>query len=272
MLCGDGASLQNFHCGRHGCIDFGVGVVEVRGEADSCFGTPVYEDVAGQEFPAHLLGIGHVDGDGAAAPLGIAGSVDAPSVPIGELDEARGLAFGFLADFLYANFVNDFEAGTPRLDRGNVRGPIHEPVWRIGVADGSGCELKRIFLREPSGELRFQFFTEVGADVKIRNAGTAAEPLEDTSASEVGVERLDVDGDGAERLERVEDDVSSNFVGFVDDGFGVVDIRAAKNNVRDGNDQSLLVNRIDEAIGRDGDAVVGFDHVNPRAVLALRFP
>src|ERR1700687_6284494 len=90
-LGGYSASFQNFHYGRHGRIDFGVGVIEVRGEADSGFRTPVYEDVAGEELPAHLLGIGHVDGDGAAALLGIAGSVDAPSMLVGELDETSGL-------------------------------------------------------------------------------------------------------------------------------------------------------------------------------------
>jgi len=97
-----------------------------------------------------------------------------------------------------------FRPGRAALDRGDVRGPVHESVWRIGVADGSGCELKRIFVREPSGELRLQFLAEVGADVKIRYSGTTAEPLENASAGEVGVERLDVDGDGAERLESIE--------------------------------------------------------------------
>src|SRR4029077_14108229 len=174
--------------------------------------------------------------------------------------------------FLYTNFANDVQAGTRRLDRGNVSGSVHESVRRIGVADGSGCELKRIFVREPSGEFRLQFLAEVGADVKIRHAGTAAEPLENASAGEVGVQRPDVDGDGAKRLESVENDVSSNFVCLVDDGFGVIDVRAAKNNVRDGDDQSSLVDGVEQAVGRDGDTVVRFDHVNLRAVLALRFP
>src|SRR6266481_8292719 len=113
-------------------------------------------------------------------------------------DEARGLAFGFLADFLDANFVNNSQAGTRRLDRGNVRSSVHEPAWGIGVANGAGCELKRILVREPSGELRFQLLAEIWADVEIGNPRTAAEPLEKASAGEVGVERLDVNGDGAE--------------------------------------------------------------------------
>src|SRR5437879_2908952 len=111
----------------------------------------VFPRLFSEELAAYLLGVGHVDGDGAAASLGIAGSVDAPSVLVGKLDEAGGLTFRFLADFLHAHFLNNFEAGTRRLDCGNVRGSVHESVWRISVADGSGCELKRIFVREPSG-------------------------------------------------------------------------------------------------------------------------
>src|SRR5260370_552767 len=219
-----------------------------------------------------MLGIGDVDGDGADAALGVAGSVDARSVVVGELDEVSGLAFGFFADFLDANFPNNSQARTRRLDRRNVRGSVHESERRIGVADGSGCELKRIFVRKPSSELRLQFLAKIGADVEVGNAGTATEPLENASAGEVGVERVDVNGDGAKRLESIQDDVGSNLVRFVDDGFGFVDVRAAKNNVRDGNDQSLLVDSVEQARGGNADAVISFDHVNPRAVLALRFP
>ena len=66
--------------------------------------------------------------------------------------------------------------------------------------------------------------------------------------------------------------MGSNLVRFVDDGFGIVDIGTAKDHVRDGHDQSVVVDGIEQAVGGDGDAVVGFDHVNVRAILALRFP
>src|SRR5207253_6217552 len=151
-------------------------------------------------------GIGHVDRDRAAASLGIAGSVDAPSVLVRELDEAGSLALGFLADFLYTNVANDLKAGTRRLNCGNVRGSVHESVRRIGVADWPGGELKGIFVREPSRELRLQFLAEIGADVEIRHAGTAAEPLAHSPAGEGGGARPDVDGYAAERLNSIEAD------------------------------------------------------------------
>src|SRR5208282_1233218 len=272
LLCGYGASLQNVGHGCHGGIDLGVGVVEVGREANSGFRTPVYKNVAGQKLAAHLLGIGHIDGDGAAALLGIAGSADAPSLPIGECDETRGLAFGFLADFLDTDFLDDFEAGTRRFDRRNVRGSVHETEGRVGVADGAGGEGKRIFVGKPSGKLRLQFPAEVGADVEVGNPRTAAQPFEHASAGEVGVERPDVDRDRAEGLKRVEHDVGSNFVRFVDDGFGVVDVGAAKNNVRNGHDQSVFVDGVEQTIGGNADAIISFDHVNLGAILALGFP
>src|SRR5208283_2545611 len=92
------------------------------------------------------------------------------------------------------------------------------------------------------------------------------------STGEVRVERLDVDGDGSERLKGVEDYMGSNFVRFVDDGFGVVDVGAAKDNVRNRDEQRLIVDGVEQAVGGNGDAVVGFDHVNFCSVGALRFP
>src|SRR5208282_1370947 len=163
-----GAGFQNFYYGCHGCIYFGVGVIEVRREANAGSGTPVHENVTGQEFAAHRLRIGHVDGDCASALLGIARSVDLPSLPVGELDQAGGLTLGFLADLFYANFPNYFQAGTRGFDGGDVRGSVHEAEGRVGVADGTGGEEKRIFVREPSGESRLQLLAEVGADVEIR--------------------------------------------------------------------------------------------------------
>src|SRR5208282_1567395 len=122
---------------------------------------------------------------------------------VGDFDQASSLAFGFLADFFHSNFLNDFQAGTRGFNRGNVRGSIHKAEGRIGVTDGAGRELERIFVREPSDELRFKFLTQVRANVEIGDAGASAKPFEDASAGEVGVKRLDVYGQGAKRLIRV---------------------------------------------------------------------
>lgn len=62
----------------------------MRGEANAGAGTPVDEDVAAQEFGADFFGMGHIDGDGAAAAFRIARSVDAPAALVGERDDLRG--------------------------------------------------------------------------------------------------------------------------------------------------------------------------------------
>jgi hypothetical protein len=62
---------------------------------------------------------------------------------------------------------------------------------------GPVAKFERIFVREPAGEFRLEFLAQVGADVEIGDAGASAEPLEDASAGEVGVKRLDVNGNGA---------------------------------------------------------------------------
>ena len=59
---------------------------------------------------------------------------------------------------------------------------------------------------------------------------------------------------------------------LLDDRLRIVDVGAAKNNVRNGDQQRLFVDGIQQALGRDVDAVVGLDHVYLRAVLSLRFP
>src|SRR5208283_1251494 len=116
------------------------------------------------------------------------------------------------------------------------------------------------------------FLAEVGTNVEIGDSRAAAEPFQHASASEVDVERLDIDRNGAERLERVEHDVRSDFVRFFYDGFRVIDIRAAKNNMRDGDDQGAFVDGVEQAVGRHRDAVVRLDHVYLRSVRALSLP
>src|ERR1700690_3251056 len=143
---------------------------------------------------------------------------------VGELDQAGGLALGFFADSVDAHFGYDLQSRAAGLERGDVRGSVHEAERRIGISDGAGCELEGILVGEPSGNSWFELSAEVGPDVEITDARAAAEPLENASAAEVDVEGLDVDRDRAERLKGVEHDVGADLVGFFDDGARVVDI------------------------------------------------
>ncbi len=53
-------------------------------------------------------------------------------------------------------------------------------------------------MREPAGKFWLERLAEIGADVEIGHAGSAAEPLEDASATEIDIESLDVNRDAAE--------------------------------------------------------------------------
>src|SRR6202035_3077381 len=97
----------------------------MRRESDTGFRAKIDKNVAGEEFTAYLLGIGHLDGDSAAALLGIAGSIYFPSVLVSKFDQMSGLAFGFLPNSVDTNFANDLDAGTGGFDGGNVRRAVH---------------------------------------------------------------------------------------------------------------------------------------------------
>src|SRR5207237_9243768 len=136
--------------------------------------------------------------------------------------------------------ANDSQARTAGLERGDLGRAVHESKGWVRVANRTDFEAERVLMREPSGELGFEFAPEVGAYVEVGDAGSAAQPLQNASAGEIHVEGLDVYRDSAQRLEGVEHDVGPDPVGLFDDGRRIVDIRAAEDDVRDGHGQGRL--------------------------------
>src|SRR5579871_825956 len=66
--------------------------------------------------------------------------------------------------------------------------------------------------------------------------------------------------------------MGANAVRFFDDRLGIFDKRASKDDVRDRNNESLLVDRFKNALGGHMDAIVGLDHVDPCSVGFLGLP
>src|SRR5262245_58436667 len=56
------------------------------------------------------------------------------------------------------------------------------------------------------------------------------------------------------------------------DRLHILDVRAAKDNMRDGNQQRFFVDGFDQTLGGHVNAVIGADHVDARATAALRLP
>src|SRR5439155_14555330 len=187
-------------------------------------------------------------------------------------DQASGLALRFLANLLHSRFANDSYSRTAGLEGGYLRGSVHESKRWISVTHRTDFEAERVLVGEPSGEFGFELAAEVGAYVEVGDAGSAAQPFQNAAAGEIHVEGLDVYGDSAQGLERIEHYVGADLVGLFDDGRCIVDIRAAEDDMRDGDDQGLLVDRVEQAVGGNDDAVFALHHVYAGAVLALRFP
>ena len=83
-------------------------------------------------------------------------------------------------------------------------------------------------MREPSCEFGFEHLAEVRTHIEISNPRTTTEPLQNSTAGEVHVKCSDVDRHGAQRLERIECDLSADSVRFLNDGLCVVDERCGK--------------------------------------------
>src|SRR5215471_19043942 len=100
MLCGYGSNstgsyralLEDVFDGNNGGIDFFVFCVEVRREAHAGLRAVVDEYVALQKFAADFVRVGHIDRNGAAALLRVAGRIHSPASLVGEFDEPGGLA------------------------------------------------------------------------------------------------------------------------------------------------------------------------------------
>src|SRR2546426_6035757 len=243
-------------------INLLIRVVEMRREADAGLGAIVHQDLAGDQLAHHLRRVGAINGDGAGAFGGVHGCVDAPAAGLRAGNNARRLAHGLFADGPDADLIENFQAGLASVERRDVRGAIEIAEGIIAAINRTGFEIERALMREPPGERGLAFGAQVGADVKIADARSAAEPLENSADSEVTAERAHVNRDGAGGLKEIEDDVGADAVGAFDDGAGVDDSGAAEEHQGNGDEESVLVNRGENFFERDADAVLtgnGFD-------------
>src|SRR5439155_12672450 len=91
ILADDDKLTQNLFDGCDGGVELPIVGVEMRRHADAGLRAIVDEDVALQQLATDVVRLRHVDRYRAAALFRIARCVDAPVVPIGQLDQPRGL-------------------------------------------------------------------------------------------------------------------------------------------------------------------------------------
>src|SRR5260370_17412107 len=179
---GSGENLLNL---RQREINLLIGVVEMRREADAGFGAKVHQNLAGDQLAHHLRRVGAINRDGAGAFGGVHGRVDAPAAGLRAGNHARRLAHGLFADGPDADLIENLQARLASVERRDVRGAIEITEGIIAAVNRAGFEIERALMREPSRERGLAFGAQVGADVKIADAGSAAEPLENSADGEV---------------------------------------------------------------------------------------
>ena len=164
-----------------------VGREVVRPDPDPGAGPEVAEDLPLRELLVDGRELVDVDGDGAAAALGVARARDPEAGRVGERDQQVGLAERVGADPLDADLLDQVVAGGCGVERGDVRRAGEEAGGAGGVAhlllEGEGRLVRlpaRVGGLEPLGE--------VGANVEPAVARAAAEPLDRAADGEVDVQ------------------------------------------------------------------------------------
>ena len=119
--------------------------------------------------------------------------------------------------------------------------------------------LEDVLVREPARRRRPHLLDELASAVEEAQACRSEEVLEHARAEEVDAQRLHVDREGADRLVHVEQHVRAVLVRKLDDG-GHVDHRAVPvADVRDRDDQRVVVDRAREALDRNRSVGPGGD-------------
>src|SRR5215472_748726 len=173
-----GAGFQDFFHLREREVAFVFAIVKMRREPHAGFGAVVHQDFARKQFAANFVGVGAIDRNGSRALCRSFGRVDAPAPRLRAVDEARGHAQRLFANGLDSDLIQNVEPGAAGKKRGNVRRAVQIAVRIRARVDRAGLEGKRATVRDPTDERGLQFGAQIFADVKISDAGPAAEPLE----------------------------------------------------------------------------------------------
>ena len=123
--------------------------------------------------------------------------------------------------------------------------------------NGRACAIQPVSLGV--GRLR-----KSGRTHKNAAPGSAAKPFQAAADVEIDAERPDIHRNRPDRLITVNDRDRAHFPGLLGDRRDVMTIGRFEQNVRDGDEGRPLVDRIDQALGVDVDAVVGRTRRQPR--------
>ena len=66
--------------------------------------------------------------------------------------------------------------------------------------------------------------------------------------------------------------MGADSVGLLDDRFRIINVGTAEDHVRNGYEQRVIINSIQQALSRHGDAIIGLHHAHAGAVGVLGLP
>src|SRR5207248_7185377 len=123
---------------RDGVPELVVGVVVMRPEPDSGFGTEVAENLPFGELAVDGFELGCADSDSAAAAGRIAGAPDFEAGGLEEIDQQVRLAERVRADPADADLLDQVVSSRCGVERGDVRRPREEPrgarrIFQLGL-------------------------------------------------------------------------------------------------------------------------------------------
>src|SRR5437016_3108376 len=175
------ARFQDLFHLRERKVAFILAIVEVWRDAHAGFGTVVDDDVPGEEFPANFIGVRAFERNRPGALRRVFRCVHAPAARPGALDQARGHAYGFVADGCDANFVDNIQSGLARIECGNVWSPVQIAEGVLAPVDGASFEVKWAAMRNPPRERGAELSAQIFTDVQISHTRSPTEPLKDSA-------------------------------------------------------------------------------------------
>src|SRR5438477_8718171 len=236
-----------FHL-RERKITFIFAIVEMRRDAHAGFGTVVDEDVPREEFAANLISMRALDRNRSRALRGILRRVHAPAARSGAFNETRGHAHRFLANCSNANLVENLQSRLARIERGNMRSAIQITERIVARIDRTGFKCKRIAMRHPSRERRVELRAQIFADVKVSDARSSAEPLQDAAYRKINTKTTHIDRDRSCCLKCIKNHVGADAMRAFHNRARVHDVRAAEKNLRNRHEERRLVDGREQLI------------------------
>lgn len=255
--------VQNLGDRIHHLPDLVIAVVKVWRHAYPRLGAIVDDDVTRQQLARNLVrarGIG-VKRHRAAASLVLKRRVDLVAFLLGKLDQQVGLAQRLCADVLYPYLSDDLHARLDRIQRRDSRRAVHQAVGVVAHVEMLDIEGERLLMRKPAGDLRFQRGQQVGPRVHEHSARAATQPFQRAADVEIDLVIGHVDRDDANAVVAVQQHLCPDRVRLRHDFFSRQDIRRPEQDVTDADQPRPLVDRVEQFVDINADAVGRADDV-----------